>query len=70
MPRSQKIRGLFVSGLLVGLLIFQSLITISAAQAPFQFDAINREETLRDQKILREQMQLQQQVLREEDDSD
>jgi len=66
MPRSQKTRGLFVSGLLAGFLISQSLITISAAQEPFQFDAINREETLRDQQILREQMKLQQEILREE----
>jgi hypothetical protein len=49
-----------------GGLIFLSLITISAAQEPFQFDSINREETLRDQQILREQMQLQQEILREE----
>jgi hypothetical protein len=64
--RSQKFRGLFVSGLLAGFLISQSLIAISAAQEPFQFDAINREETLRDQQILREQMQLQQEILRQE----
>lgn len=67
MPRSQKTRGRFLTGLLlVGFLISQSLITISAAQEPFQFDEINREETLRDQQILREQMQLQQEILREE----
>jgi len=66
MPRSQKIRGLFASGLLAGFLISQSLIAISAAQESFQFDAINREETLRDQQILREQMQLQQEILRQE----
>jgi hypothetical protein len=61
-PRSLKIRGL----LLAVFLISQPLITISAAQESFQFDAINREETLRDQQILREQMQLQQEILREE----
>ncbi len=66
MPRSLKIRGLFVSSLLAGFLISLSIITISAAQEPFQFDEINREETLRDQQILREQMQLQQKILREE----
>jgi hypothetical protein len=67
MPRSQKIKGLIVSGLLlVGFLISQPLIAISEAQEPFQFDAIDREETLRDQQILREQMKLQQEILREE----
>lgn len=66
MPRSQKFRGLFISGLLAWLLISQSWITLSMAQEPFQFDEINREETLRDQQILREQMQLQQDILREE----
>ena len=66
MPLSQKTRSLFVSGLLAGLLISQPLITISVAQEFFQFDAVNREETLRDQQILREQIQLQQEILREE----
>ncbi|MBT5472235.1 MAG: hypothetical protein HOK41_16650 [Nitrospina sp.] len=36
------------------------------AQDTFQFDSINRDEILRDQEILREQMQLQQEILREE----
>ena len=66
MPLSQKTRSSFVSGLLAGFLISQPLITISVAQESFHFDAVNREETLRDQQILREQMQLQQEILREE----
>jgi hypothetical protein len=66
MPLSQKTRSLLVSGLLAGLLISQPLITISVAQKSFQFDVVNREETQRDQQLLREQMQLQQEILREE----
>ena len=57
-------------GFLLACLLSQSFFLASniAAQGTeaFQFDSINRDEILRDQQILREQMQVQQEILREE----
>ncbi|MBC8283992.1 MAG: hypothetical protein H8E32_09280 [Nitrospinae bacterium] len=64
-PYFSSLRGLLVSGWI----LFQIFFFISSTWAqiePFQFDQISKEETLRDQQILREQMQLQQEILREE----
>lgn len=60
--RFQKFRGLFIACFFFS----YALPSFSVAQEPFQFDAIDRQETLRDQQILREQMRLQQQILSQE----
>ncbi len=63
-PQSATFRRLIILGWVICLSFF--CISVSVAQESFQFDTLNRDEILRDQEILREQMQLQQEILREE----